>query len=220
MNVTDIPATALHVGDHGDAACALNDGEDAGADQRDEERGGDRDAPDQATRGGRRRATARPVPASGRDSEPSTVPESAGPLGASPASALAVGAGALAADPGAIVEVDRGCERPVVHRDLERRLRKPELLLDRLQIADELERAGLAIAADACDMERARIRSRLRGTSTRPVGCGFAFSMRAISAIVALSPPGTSNGVRPASSEYTVAPSDQTSLATVPGISS
>ena len=35
-----------------------------------------------------------------------------------------------------------------------------------------------------------------------------------------LSPPGTSNGLRPASSEYTVAPSDHTSLATVPATSS
>ena len=69
-------------------------------------------------------------------------------------------------------------------------------------------------------MERARIRSRLRGTSTRPVGAGFAFSMRDMSAIVALSPPGISNGLRPASSEYTVAPSDHTSLATVPEMSS
>ena len=100
-----------------------------------------------------------------------------------PASGLAAGDGVLAADAGALVEVDRGGERPVVHRDLERRLRQPELLLDRLQVADELERAGLAILRTlATSSARASARG-CGGTSTRPVGAGFAFSMRDMSAI-------------------------------------
>ena len=80
-----------------------------------------------------------------------------------------------------------------------------------------------ALAWRSCgrfDMARASTRSRLVGTSMRPVGASFAFSIRDISVTVALSPPGTSNGLRPAIREYTVAPSDQTSLATVPDTSS
>ena len=44
--------------------------------------------------------------------------------------------------------------------------------------------------------------------------------MRDIRSVEEFDPPGTSNGERPASSEYTVAPSDHTSLAIEPGVSS
>jgi hypothetical protein len=44
--------------------------------------------------------------------------------------------------------------------------------------------------------------------------------MRAMRSAERLAPPGSSKGERPARSEYTVAPRDQTSLATVPDVSS
>ena len=52
------------------------------------------------------------------------------------------------------------------------------------------------------------------------MGCGFARAIRPIRSLEEFDPPGISKGERPASSEYTVAASDHTSDASVPGVSS
>ncbi len=75
--------------------------------------------------------------------------------------------------------------------------------------------------ASGCrDMARRSTSSSRSGTSARPVGRGRARWIRATRSAGAFCPPGTSNGLRPASSEYTVAASDHTPLRTVPGLSS
>src|SRR5690606_41069942 len=81
-------------------------------------------------------------------------------------------------------------------------------------------RALPGLAEGLRDIALARIRSRAAGTSARPIGCTLAWLMRLMRSADLFAPPGTSNGDRPASSEYTVAANDQTSLWTVHGVSS
>ena len=203
VNVTDVPATAPSTSvTTGMPRAPCDDGDDAGADQRDDERGRDRDAPDEASRGGRRACAgaARCRRRRRASRAPRTVPDERWPIGACAGVRPGRGDGVLAADAGALVEVDGGRERPASIATSSGGLREPELLLDRLQVADELERAGLAVlrtlghGAGEHPLEAAR--------HVDPAGRRdrLAFSMRAMSA-GALSPPGISNGVRPASSE-------------------
>jgi len=67
-------------------------------------------------------------------------------------------------------------------------------------------------ASDRLCMLRASTCSSSGTDSRRPVGCTASRSIRAISELAWLGPPGSSNGERPASSAYTVAPRAYTSV--------